>query len=134
VFSISLSVRAAAASFSCADFVTTAYAWVLVKAKGLFFESSDAGGQIVDFGDAVRATMNEAVRCQDSDEQVVQDGHYMWFRRNGTRLAVATPAMKHWLLSSRSVTAPGSVKQNAGGAATPSRVRTFVTKLKPAAD
>ncbi|KAJ7271839.1 hypothetical protein C8J57DRAFT_1319705 [Mycena rebaudengoi] len=93
--------------------------WVILNAKGLFFEADEAGGQITDFEDAVTATQTQNLRLDPNDGHVVPEGHYMWFKRNGTRLAKDMPVMKGWLLSSRVVTAPGSAKQS--GTATPNR-------------
>lgn len=96
----------------------TAYRWVLVKAKGTFFESTDAGGQASDFDKAVEATMDAPLRLTDNEERVVPDGHYLWFKRtSATRLGPATPLTRDWPLSSRIITAPGSA-----GTMTPTRV------------
>ncbi|KAJ7190846.1 hypothetical protein GGX14DRAFT_579439 [Mycena pura] len=99
------------------------FPWVILNAKGLFFEADGAGGQILDFEDAasVTTTRTQNLRLDPKNVKVVPDGHYMWFRRNGTRLMNEMPVLKEWLLSSRVVTAPGSAKQSGSGTATPSR-------------
>ncbi|KAJ7436119.1 hypothetical protein FB451DRAFT_1194129 [Mycena latifolia] len=48
------------------------------------------------------------VRLEPKDAQVVRDGHYMWFKRQGTRLATGMPLKVEWLFSSRIITAQGS--------------------------
>lgn len=97
---------------------------MLLKARGPFFEQLEAGGQAPDFLSSIKRTKDEDHRLRLEDDRVVQDGHYMWFKRlSETRLAQETPDMSTWPLTSRVVTAPGSVNQNASGTATPNRVR-----------
>ncbi|KAJ7133882.1 hypothetical protein C8R43DRAFT_1022406 [Mycena crocata] len=99
-----------------------AHDWVIVEAKGDFFQSPVTGGQVSKFPDAVKQSKDEQVILNEDDEQVVPAGHYMWFKRlSKKRLAEETPDMKDWPLSSRTVTAPGSVKENASGTPTPNR-------------
>ncbi|KAJ7177320.1 hypothetical protein C8R43DRAFT_942585 [Mycena crocata] len=93
--------------------------WVILTAKGTFFEGGQTGGQITDFDAAVTDTKNHNLRLESNDERVVPDGHYMWFKRTGTRLAADMPEMKGWLLSSRVITAQGSMKHS--GTSTPNR-------------
>jgi hypothetical protein len=66
------------------------------------------------------------------DEKVVPDGHYMWFKRQGSRLTTEMPPKREWLLSSRVITAQGSA--NASGTATPNRVKTSYGQLPFVAD
>jgi uncharacterized protein YbaA (DUF1428 family) len=73
----------------------TAHDWVVVEAKGDFFKSPVTGGQISKFPDAVKRSKDEQVILNEDDEQVVPDGHYMWFKRlSKKRLAEETPDMK----------------------------------------
>ncbi|KAJ7692488.1 hypothetical protein B0H14DRAFT_3046355 [Mycena olivaceomarginata] len=70
-----------------------------------------------DFDKAVEATMDAPLRLNDSDERVVPNGHYVWFKRtSATRLGPETPITREWPLSSRIITAPGSA-----GTMTPTR-------------
>ncbi|KAJ7710954.1 hypothetical protein B0H17DRAFT_1124034 [Mycena rosella] len=92
--------------------------FVLLEARGAFFEA-EKGGQLLDFDSSVRTTQDKNIRLDPADEQVVADGHYMWFGRQGRRLTRGVPQKIEWLISSRVITAQGSV--NASGTATPNR-------------
>ncbi|KAJ6468724.1 hypothetical protein C8R45DRAFT_1017434 [Mycena sanguinolenta] len=99
--------------------------WVLVKAQGSFFDADiETGGKLRSFPPSVKKTKSADDRVLPNDNKVVEDGHYMWFKClsrdiRGGRLAEETPEMRTWILTSRVVTAPGSV--NASGSCTPSR-------------
>ncbi|KAF7328617.1 hypothetical protein MSAN_02476700 [Mycena sanguinolenta] len=93
--------------------------WVILEAKGNFFDGDADGGQIADFESAVETTQTQDLRLDPDDKRIILEGHYMWFRRNGSRLKKDTPEMKGWLLSSRVITAPASVQQS--GTTTPNR-------------
>lgn len=116
---------------SYADLETKASTFVLLEARGLFF-GAEGGGQLLDFENSVRITQDKNVRLDPGDAQVVPDGHYMWFKRQGSRQTAETPLKREWLLSSRVITAQGSV--NASGTATPNRVKTSCGRLPPVAN
>jgi hypothetical protein len=113
-----------------AEFDVTGCTWAILHARGEFFEN-EAGGKISDFESAVEATMSHEKRLNLEDEQVVPAGHYIWFKRRGTRLVAETPVKKEWLLSSRTITTQNSVRGNASGTATPNRVRTLIQDWRP---
>ncbi|KAJ7431389.1 hypothetical protein FB451DRAFT_1378357 [Mycena latifolia] len=92
--------------------------YVLLEARGVFFDAQ-GGGQLLDFEKSVGITKSNNVRLDASSKQVVPDGHYMWLKRQGSRLTTEMPLRTAWLLSSRVITAQGS--GNASGTATPNR-------------
>ncbi|KAJ7271403.1 hypothetical protein B0H12DRAFT_1067243 [Mycena haematopus] len=113
------------------DVTQSAHDWVIVEAKGDFFESPGTGGQVSDFEAAVQQSKNQPVILNGADERIVPAGHYLYFKRlSRTRMASETPDMKDWPLSSRTVTAPGSVKEDVGGSTTPNRNDTLRQKRR----
>lgn len=106
---------------SYADLEFIASNFVLLKVRGVFFGAA-GGGQLLDFEDSVQATYRASERLDPGDAQVVPDGHYMWYKLQGTRLKREMPEKREWPLSSRVITTQGS--GNASGVATPHRVMT----------
>ncbi|KAJ7633885.1 hypothetical protein DFH06DRAFT_1479464 [Mycena polygramma] len=100
---------------------SSAWDFVLLQAQGNFFGPN--GGQLPDFQGAVTNTLNNNMRLDPKASQVVPDGHYMWFKRNGTRVNRETPLKKEWILSSRVITAQGSLIPS--GMTTPKRDETI---------
>jgi hypothetical protein len=103
--------------------------WSLLEAQGQFFKKGGAGGQLRDFKQSVDDTKEKDLRLDPNDDQVVKDGHYIWFKHmTGSRLTEDNPVIpKLWPLISRVLTAQGSL--NASGTTTP-RVRMPVQTIQ----
>ncbi|KAF7349801.1 hypothetical protein MVEN_01280200 [Mycena venus] len=98
--------------------------WALLKAWGRFFTEDETGGQLSDFQHSLEETRDENLRLEPDDDQVVQDGHYIWFKRlTEWRLIWDTPHTRRWPLISRVVTTQASI--NVSGNTTPTRTETI---------